>query len=234
MTTAPLLVTGDTPIQAWMGVLNALLSEGNRFNIVVHVVDPMKYDDAELMRFNPKNIRQASDSIFDVANTIFPAASRSGGSVHTFYEYYKRVYRRGNRRHRGTWGTYFQRLVAFGDDEENQLEKVIRPLNDWKNKPKAALVVHLSATHLDTPRPLGAPCWQYGQFITSPPDKLSLVVTYRSHDYFNKALGNFVGLSRLLAYVCQRTGLSPGTLTCLSTYAFIDGSKKDAKTLLEQ
>lgn len=232
MNTQPIVIKGESPAQAWRGVVDVLLNEGNRFNIVVHIENPVQYDDVELRSLNPNRVATSADSIFDVANTIFPSSEKWGESPYQFYEHYKKVYRRGKRRHKSAWGTYFQRLISFGDEEENQLEKIIRPLNDWKNRPRAALVVHLSSTLLDNPRPLGAPCWQYGQFITSPPDKLSLVVTYRSHDYFNKALGNFVGLSRLLSYVCHRTGLSPGTLTCLSTYAFID-TKKLAKALIQ-
>lgn len=63
-------------------------------------------------------------------------------------------------------------------------------------------------------RALGAPCWQYGQFIRNEDNTLSFVAVYRSQDFFQEALGNFVGLTRLLKFVCQRAGMMPGTLAC--------------------
>jgi thymidylate synthase len=64
-------------------------------------------------------------------------------------------------------------------------------------------------------------------------DTLSLAAVYRSHDYVLKALGNFIGLSRLLNYVCSKTGHSVGTLTCLSAYAFLGTRRGAAATLLK-
>jgi len=55
----------------------------------------------------------------------------------------------------------------------------------------------------------------------SPPS-LNLTALYRSHYYMEKALGNFIGLTRLLFFVCDQTGFLPGTLTCHSTYATLD------------
>ena len=91
--------------------------------------------------------------------------------------------------------------------------------------------MHLSSFETDKPRPLGAPCWQYAQFMADG-EKLNLLVTYRSHDYFLKALGNFVGLSRFLTFVCKKTGHLVGSLTCISTYASLNNQKTKTKRLL--
>ena len=93
--------------------------------------------------------------------------------------------------------------------------------------------MHLSSAALDTPRPLGAPCWQYGQFVRSENDKLSLIAVYRSQDYFQKALGNYVGLIRLLRFVCQRANMEMGTLTCLSTFATLQNKKVKTRQLIQ-
>jgi thymidylate synthase len=59
-----------------------------------------------------------------------------------------------------------------------------------------------------------------------------MTAVYRAHDYFGKALGNLVGLSRLLTFVGAQTNHEIGTLTCHSTYAFIDVTNKKADALL--
>jgi len=55
----------------------------------------------------------------------------------------------GKKRHSHVWGTYFIRLIAFGNGRENQLGKAIEGLANWKSKPRAAFVLHLSSTDLD-------------------------------------------------------------------------------------
>jgi len=59
------------------------------------------------------------------------------------------------------------------------------------------------------------------------PPKIHLTVLYRSHYYVEKALGNFMGLARLLFFVCDQTGFSAGPMTCVSTYAKLDIGAKD-------
>jgi thymidylate synthase len=106
------------------------------------------------------------------------------------------------------------------------------PITNVEEPPRAAFVVHLSSTELDNPRPLGAPCWQYAQFIRNSDSELSLSALYRSHDYFQKALGNFIGLTRLLKFVCYHSGMQPGTLTCFSTYASLQSQQAKTRQLL--
>ena len=58
-----------------------------------------------------------------------------------------------------------------------------------------------------------------------------MVAVYRSHDYTLLALGNFIGLSDLLAFICRETRKTPGKLTVHSVYAFLDG-KAQTRLLL--
>jgi thymidylate synthase len=105
-------------------------------------------------------------------------------------------------------------------------------LANWKTNSRAAFALHLSSADLDNPRPRGGPCLQYVQFIRNGERELSLSAVYRSHDYFQKALGNFVGLTRLLKFVCHHSGMQPGTLTCLSTYASLQNQQAKTRQLL--
>jgi thymidylate synthase len=234
MITEPYGIQARKIVEAWASATKLLVQEGDRFNLTVHVAEPAGTDENEVSQFCPKRVDPiVSKSLYDVANTIFPAPrSEEFASPEDFFRHYLRVYERGQRRHRSSWGCYFLRLISFGASKENQLGKIIQGLSEWKTRPRAAFVLHLSSTETDNPRPLGAPCWQYGQFIRNGDSTLSLVVVYRSHDYFEKALGNFVGLSRLLRFVCQHAKMEPGTLTCLSTYATLQGNQAKARRLL--
>jgi thymidylate synthase len=60
---------------------------------------------------------------------------------------------------------------------------------------------------------------------------INLVAVYRNHDYFNKALGNFVGLARLLDFLCTQAGKKPGQITCHSVHYYIDKAKSTRQLL---
>jgi hypothetical protein len=236
MITEPRLIAVDSVTEAWRNATSLLIDEGDRFNLTLHVRNPTALDETTVARFCPTRVDSGiAKTIYDVANTIFPSEGRHhSGPLDNFFAHYLQVYVRGQRRFPSSWGCYFLRLAAFGTPSENQLRKIIDALSGWRSKPRAAFVLHLSSTALDNPRPLGAPCWQYGQFIRNGDSTLSLVAVYRSHDYFEKALGNFVGLSRLLRFVCHHSKMNPGTLTCLSTYATLQGKRAKARELIDR
>ena len=220
-------------MEAWKAAAHLLLKDGDRFNLNVHIAVPTTLNEAEVAPFCHTRVSSHGKTVYDVANTIFPKYSAlHSGDLSRFFDHYLKAYSRGQRKYPQAWGTYFLRLVAFGSGKENQLKKIIDAQANWRSRPRAAFVVHLSSAELDSPRPLGAPCWQYAQFIRNDDDVLSLSAVYRSHDYFQKALGNFVGLTRLLRFVCEHTGMKPGTLTCLSTYASLQAEKVKTRKLL--
>ena len=53
---------------------------------------------------------------------------------------------------------------------------------------------------------------------------LDFVAVYRNQDFFNKALGNFIGLGQLLKFICDESNKRAGTLTCHSVHAFSGGN----------
>ena len=59
-----------------------------------------------------------------------------------------------------------------------------------------------------------------------------MTALYRSHDYRYKVPGNLLGLARLQGCVARETGQAMGTLVVHSSYAFLNGSKKQMQTLL--
>lgn len=212
---------------------NHLLANGpNDSNIIVTITEPAQFDQAWLGRFDPRVEKPDGDWIRDVINTVFPQKTlQNSVNRHAFYQRYERAHGRSRNKR---WGTYFSRLIAFGIQKENQLENVIRALNTWKNNPQAALTIHLSSPETDSLRPLGAPCWHYGEFLCPDRETIELVVVYRNHDYFNKALGNFIGLSRLLNFVCHETNRNPGKLVCHSVRAYYDANKSQLQRLVDK
>lgn len=235
MITEPRVVAEDELIPAWRAAAELLLQDGERFNLVVHVRKPASLNEADLTRYDAWRVDPAvKQSVYDVANTIFPKIRRHHPTdLGNFFDYFVNVYERGQRRHPHVWGVYFLRLTHWGNRRINQLSQIIQAIQNWKPRSRAAFVVHLSAADYDPPRTMGAPCLQYGEFIRNENTTLSLIAVYRSHDYFHRALGNLAGLTRLLRFVCQHTGLESGTLTCLSAYAFLQCSKAQMRKLLQ-
>lgn len=232
MTVIPHIIHAKTLGDAWRQCVDKLIADGDRFNLVVHISAPSTINDEQLRQYNPRRIDSSVMSIFDVANTIFPKQSGKWElGIDQFSDYYKDVYDRLKRRSPPGWGFYFQRLISFGSTRSNQLASIVAGLGDWGRRHHGAFVLHLSSIETDKPRPQGGPCWQFAEFMADG-DKLNLLVTYRSHDYFLKALGNFVGLSRLLTFVCKKTDHLVGTLTCISTYAYLNKHKTKTERLL--
>jgi hypothetical protein len=233
MNAVPTVVRAVGIIEAWKAGAQLLIDEGDRFNLAVHIEKPCELDEKALRSCDPRRVAKVT-SVFDVASTIFPPERLwRFNDRRNFYRRFSKVYSRGQRRRTWAWGTYFQRLIEFGGPADNQVERAISVLADWGRDYHAVVVLHLSAATLDKPRPMGAPCWQYGQFNVDDTKRVSLTAVYRSQDYFKKSLGNFAGLTRLLKFVCSQSGTKPDSLTCLSAFASLGPSKASTKKLLK-
>jgi thymidylate synthase len=215
-------VSGANALAAWKAGAAAVANQREIFNLITTVDAPCILDDAWLQTYSPRSLGPRFDVLRDVSQTIFPHRMRS--STHSRAELYARYLQhhdraRGWSRNRGAWGTYFERLIRFPPTNVNQLERVISKLNTWQ-RATTAFVFHLSASTIDTPRRLGGPCWHFGEIIWNPGNVLDLIVVYRNHDFFNKALGNFIGLGQLLRFICDETNKQPGALVCHSVHAY--------------
>ena len=225
------MIQGASPVDAWQqGARHLLGNESGDFNLLISFPWAGTQDELPLTEYDPHRVLGADfDNSKDVANTIFPAKTwRNSTSRADFYLRYQAAHKRGKRK---AWGTYFLRLVAFGDKRVNQLEKVIDALNSWKNTYAAAMVMHTSSSETDSLRPLGGPCLQYVQISCPNGSDIELTAVYRNHDFCNKVLGNYYGLSRLLGFIGEQTCRNPVRITALSVHAYFDTSKKKMKEL---
>lgn len=146
------------------------------------------------------------------------------------------------------WGTYFDRLVAWPDPrgEINQLERTIERLRMQlcRNNPlSSAYELGVSAVgdddveseagshspdcgtaelHIHLPghdrRVRGGPCLSHLS-LTLTGGRLHLSALYRNQHFIKRAYGNYLGLSRLLAFLCREVGCPMGEIACLATHA---------------
>jgi hypothetical protein len=224
-------IQAQNPVEGWQSACATLVAAGGEiYNLLVSFPSSGAEDESPLVTFDPRSRLGARyDSARDVANTIFPSKTATNSpSRAALFKRYQRVIKR--RPPKG-WGTYFERFVAFGETEVNQLERVIVALATWKNSYRAALVMHVSSAETDKPRPLGGPCLQYLQFNCPTAATVDLLAVYRNHDFCNKALGNYYGLCRVLRFVCKEGGRTAGVVTCLSAHAYYDTSMTNLKLL---
>lgn len=217
------------PIECWKRACAYLLDNGRQtYNLIATFSAAEAEDEMPMEHYNPTLVDANGDDIFDVANTIFPAktfrnAMNRGLSRAQFYERYLRAHRRTRYK---SWGTYFERFIQLGASRTNQLELLIEKRGLWPTNPKAALYLHTTSMEIDPPRTRGGPCLQYVQFCCGGAGRVDLVAVYRNHDYFNKALGNYFGLSRLLNFFCLQGGGNPGNVTCIGIHAFAASAMK--------
>lgn len=229
------IITSNNNLDAWQqACLFLKLNHKSYFNLILEINDPTNFVDLEtwINQRNPINFG-SSENISDIINTIFPYRfyeRNNFANRNEFYEKYINLYLKGKRiRSHQSWGTYFQRLINYSKHFEvlaatNQLENGILALSGPKT-PKNSIVFHLSSAALDASntRLRGAPCWHFGELLcTSETNTVDLVAVYRNHDYFNKTLGNLIGLSKLLHFICIESGRNPGKLIIHSANAYYD------------
>jgi thymidylate synthase len=225
-------IDATSPLEAWRLACAHLVKNGGDAFCLRVTFPGADTEEGALLTHDPRMLLgDGHDRARDVANTIFPAKSWSKAADRS--DLYKRYLRAHRRRSKGSWGTYFERMIRFGQKEINQLERVTAALSTWKNTPKAALVIHLSSAETDVLKPLGSPCLQYVQFCCPSASQLDVIAVYRNHDYCNKVLGNYVGLRRLLRFVADESGRTPNTVSVLSIHAYYQASGKSMKILAD-
>jgi thymidylate synthase len=225
------LIEADRSLDAWIAASDYIISEHRSVdNLLVTIRDPTFMEPTWLNQYNPRSVLPKAMSLQNIVNTIFPMnRSKRIPNRSELYGDYLSIFER--RRKGFGWGTYFQRLISFGPNNVNQLEQTIGKLRGWKTNNVAAHYFHLSSRDIDAPRKLGSPCWQYGQ-LSVRDGIVDFIVVYRNHDFFQKALGNYIGLGQLLLFICRESGLQPGNLVCHSIHAYCD-TARNLKALID-
>lgn len=192
---------------------------------------------------------QGCQTLSTVASTIFPQSMYKSYGRPLMYEKFLASLERG--RKPGGWGTYAQRMVSRpakdGVNTINPLDIIINKLRDnvlpHRNAYRSAYELGVSdpevdlataqsievgaelptyCASLDANGLYGFACLSHISFKLIARSRVNMVAIYRSHRYCERALGNLIGLAQLLKFVSTESGLSPGSLTCISTHAELD------------
>lgn len=244
------LVIADRIVPAWLEVARHLDRPGNRTdrNLILEIDSPtsLSAEDLEIIRRVDKVLLDSKSGIgvFTVANTLFPQGIYHRSKPPEFYARAVNAIRLGNKKH--VWGTYALRMMERTHPKTkkvvNPLETIVSKLKEAKagRKVQAAyelgvhdavelledevaceLPIHEPAT--DGPCRTNIPCLSHLSFkLDIKNNAVDLTAVYRSHYYAQRALGNLLGLSQLLAFVAKETGHKVGVLTCISTLAVLD------------
>src|SRR5579872_542273 len=222
--------------KAFLAVMTPGCSEITPLIVTVTRVDVEKFE-------GHSKLRQAVDSALQarglassqtVANTIFPQSLwnplRERGLL--YKRYIEHAWPRVKKCRANHRGTYFQRLIAFenGENPVNQLEHVI---STWKNGNHRHSALQLSVfdprhDHTDC-RQMGFPCLH--QVCFSPMgsngiDGLAVTGFYATQHIFEKAYGNYLGLSRLGHFAAHEMGLRLVRMTCIAACAKLGNVEK--------
>jgi hypothetical protein len=234
-------IIAETCERAWLAAANHLSEQSGHadYNVIVEISRPTAHDESDLrVRAAVDDFLHAHNAnpVSTVAGTIFPASEYVNHGPRGVYELYPdEVYPEilGP----GEWGRYAHRLVRWPAGSETPInplkilvEKMTAQLANGRRL-RACYELSLAESAIDLPlydpvsdarRPRGGPCLSHVSFKIGAADTLYLTALYRSHSYIERALGNFLGLADLQAFVSDQTGLTPGPLVCVSSYARFD------------
>ena len=250
---AHLFDTHQRIVPTWLAASRYLLDQPSYMgrNMLLEIANPIDLteEDLDILRAISAALTRNTYglTIETVAGTIFPQGLYTRHGREQLYSAYQQVIERAKKR--GTWGTYFDRMtnrVSPEGDHVNPLDDLIEKLKRsakpgqrvyqsvyelCASDPAVDLAQAEMGGELSTYEPIhdrrylrGGPCLSHLSFKISERSNLDLTAMYRSHDYCARALGNLLGLSRLLRFVANESGLAAGTLSCLSTHAELEFS----------
>jgi thymidylate synthase len=140
------------------------------------------------------------------------------------------------------WGRYFERMTVWkkikGKDVTiiNPLDELIKFMRHQIESDRTYRNAY-EMTIYDPARDAGKvsnrQCLSFLSFKLTADNTLLLTVMYRNHAYVARALGNFLGLGRLQAFVAGQAGAKLGSLTCISTHAMIDDNKRSQNDVVQ-
>jgi hypothetical protein len=246
------LIVANTLSEAWLQALRTVVAPGNispsplivSFNnfsagLPVEIDTIRTAVDRELKDRSLVSVETNAAMIFPLGNLqlLESRLGRKASIVELSVYYRDKVYPRllaSDRRANGK-GTYFLRMISFGMAPRisslgghNQLEKLFEI---WQNNPRIAQSVLQLAirdperdlTH--NPRPF-FPCLQQVSFAYDQSGGVSVTGYYPTQYIFDRAYGNYVGLSHLGYYVAREMNKTLVRVNCISANPLIGGGAR--------
>ncbi len=195
----PVYINAKSPVDGWMRVIRKIMESGMKRvdergietrwcdNVMIHICNPFEERVTDLYPFSEKVLKEKY-------------ATQLLNPDRMNFDY-----------------TYGERLNAWGDGEINQIEYVIKKLQE---SPKTRRAV---ATTWDPRKDTihdEVPCLNHFVFMTRE-EVLDMSIMIRSNDMYGAWLANVYGLTELLLHVADRSGRQGGRITTLSINAHI-------------
>ena len=240
----PILVCQDNFAYAWSkAIIELNRNLWNAWNLVITICRPDQLDDEAVALMTEFAQEQGLVLPWQVQHTIFPQRMYKQDRIKNrqkLYKCYNRFYRFTRKMpHRG-WGTYFKRMISYtqkNGEEYDQLGNIIDKINNSASNYGASHIIFIPQIGVDTNRRMGSPCLNY---ITVQVEKtqsnrtISLLAVYRNHDFRERAFGNYWGLCSLLKYMCTETDSMMGSITCISSHAYVNTNKTELFSIAEK
>ena len=237
----PVIIDDCNLSRAWSRVLLRILNGvGTELSpLVLSVTD---FDDMGMPREDPA-VRQALDHLLErkgrfrvdeVAFTIFPQRlwKMRRGDRHRFFALYRETFPRWqamNKQVNGR-GLYFERMVMYGRGpcDGNQLEWILSQYGSRVGVRRSMLQVSTfdpGRDHVANAQ-LGFPCLQQVSFA---PTVAGLVVNafYATQQVFDKAYGNYLGLTQLGAFMAHEMDIRLARLNVMVGIAKLERVAKN-------
>jgi hypothetical protein len=246
------LVTETNMVDAWLVAAELLEQLGGK-TVHLDVAFSASTPDAQpVERVVDEFVADRSWLVQTVANTIFPKGlyhprlgDQAAARLYENYELSMRLQRRLKR----DKDTYFNRRLAYPTRQApfNQLEYVINRLRgqlDRNNPLSSAYEIGLSyhadaEIRIQQPKIdrniMSFPCLSHIS-LTWDEGQLHLHATYRNQSFITRALGNYLGLTRLLGFLATEVGTEVGEVHCTATHADLElrafGGRRAVRELL--
>jgi hypothetical protein len=189
--------------------------------------------------FNELLIQSNKQRVETVARTIFPRGLWNSKAPRSeLYGRYEAILPKLRKCKLNSRGIYFERLIRYPVEKNssktvNQLEFIISTYVEAHNHRRSALQASLYNPFIDAsnaPR-LGFPCLQQLAFIPDADHGLTVLAFYPIHYIFERAYGNYLGLSHLAEFMAKEMNLVPRRLMCVAGVAKLEKSAKTLKPL---
>lgn len=173
-----------------------------------------------------------------VASTIFPLSLWNPNTEreHIFDRYKSLLPQLKQLAPRNKHGLYFERLIAFGPNQFNQLEHIISTYMGGNHR-RSALQASIFDPAIDhtNQRQRGFPCMQHVIFAPTEKNELTVTGFYAIQHLFERAYGNYLGLCNLGHFMAHELGLQLTQVTCIAGVGKIGNvNKRDIKELVQK
>lgn len=233
----PVLIFDDDFSKAWAKAILQLKKDAwKSWNYVITIKNPTIENKEAIDKLNVFCKKEGLLLPDTVQRTIFPKHFYIEKRMHNkeaFYRAYNHFYSITRDKKHSVWGTYFKRMISYqtkDGSEYDQLDSIIKRIKSIKSNYGSANFIVIPQVGVESNKIMGAPCLNY---ITVQVEKqqekrvVSLLAVYRNHDYLKRTFGNYWGLCELLKYICIESGAELGTVTCISSHAYVEDNKTD-------